>query len=72
MAKGKALCLALKLAQAYHFQNLIIEFDCQVLVNRFSKGAICFAYIDVILADAFLLPYLRIFSRLGGLMCLRM
>lgn len=55
ISEGKALYFALRLAHAHELKDIIIEFDCQLLINCLSKGAIFFSDLDSILEDALML-----------------
>lgn len=47
--------VALKLAISHEVRDIIVELDCQVLVNRLSKGAIFSSDLDTVLEDDLLL-----------------
>ncbi|XP_021744188.1 uncharacterized protein LOC110710224 [Chenopodium quinoa] len=49
IAEGKALLLAVKLAQQYGYEDVILESDSLVLINRFSKALVF--YFDCVLDD---------------------
>ncbi|XP_021751358.1 uncharacterized protein LOC110717026 [Chenopodium quinoa] len=51
VAEGRALLTAIKLAQRHGFNKVILESDCQVLVNRLSKADIYFSELDNVLED---------------------
>lgn len=55
IAEAKALAMAIKLAKRYGFEEIILESDCQLLVNRLSKGVTHLSDLDSVLDDIFAL-----------------
>ncbi|KAL2931914.1 hypothetical protein RDABS01_037324 [Bienertia sinuspersici] len=55
IAEGKALCLALNMAREQNHTHIIMESDCQHIINRLSKGDFCLSDLDSILDDSFAL-----------------
>lgn len=51
IAEAKALVLAAKLGKKYGLKEVILESDCQLLINRLSKGAMFLSDLDSILGD---------------------
>ncbi|XP_021737851.1 uncharacterized protein LOC110704378 [Chenopodium quinoa] len=51
IAEAKALAMVVKLAKAYGFADVVLESDCQVLVNRLSKAAVYFSDLDGVIED---------------------
>lgn len=49
VAKAKALAMGICLGKRFGFEDVIIESDCQVLVNRLSKSVIFLSDLDAIL-----------------------
>ncbi|XP_021735667.1 uncharacterized protein LOC110702268 [Chenopodium quinoa] len=63
IAEGKALVMAIKLAKRQGFKDVILESDCEVLINRLSKAALFFSDFDGVLEDIISLS--RDFSSVG-------
>lgn len=51
IAKAKALAMTAKLGKRHGFEEVILESNCQNLINRLSKGAIFLADLDIVLGD---------------------
>ena len=51
VAEAKAVALAMKLGARYGFHEVIVESDCQLVVNRLSKNAFFLSDLDFILSD---------------------
>ncbi|XP_021720022.1 uncharacterized protein LOC110687708 [Chenopodium quinoa] len=51
VAEAKALCFAVRITRKYGYEDVVLETDCQVVVNRLSKGAVYFSDLDGILED---------------------
>ncbi|XP_021742837.1 uncharacterized protein LOC110708919 [Chenopodium quinoa] len=51
IAEAKAVCMAARLAEAYGFNDIIVETDCQGLVNRLSKADVFLSDLDNVLED---------------------
>ncbi|XP_048495895.1 uncharacterized protein LOC125495272 [Beta vulgaris subsp. vulgaris] len=49
IAEAKAIEMAIRLGKRYALQAVIVESDCQVVINRLSKNAIYLADLDIIL-----------------------
>ena len=56
IAEGKALLMALRLADRLGLQNVILESDSQVLISRLSNAMIYFSVLDSVLEDHILSP----------------
>ncbi|XP_021736508.1 uncharacterized protein LOC110703056 [Chenopodium quinoa] len=54
IAEGKTLLLAVRLARRYGCDNVILESDSQVLINRLSKASVYLSDFDVVLEDILL------------------
>ncbi|XP_057249939.1 uncharacterized protein LOC130591058 [Beta vulgaris subsp. vulgaris] len=53
VAEAKAIALGLKLGKRYGLQEIIVESDCQVVINRLSKSALFLSDLDLVLHDIF-------------------
>ncbi|XP_021742857.1 uncharacterized protein LOC110708937 [Chenopodium quinoa] len=51
IAEGKAICMAVRLAKSHGYKDVIIESDCQVLIDRLSKATTFFSDLDNVLED---------------------
>lgn len=51
IAEGKTLLMALRLADRFGLQNVILESDSQVLITRLSKAMTYFSDLDYVLDD---------------------
>lgn len=51
ITEGKAILMAIKLAKRYRYEDVIVESDCQVIINRLAKEVVFLSDLDNVLED---------------------
>lgn len=51
VAEAKALALGVRLGKCFRHKEVIIEYNCQMIINRLSNNAIFLSNLDSILRD---------------------
>ena len=51
VAEAKAIAFAAKIGKRYGFHHIILESDCQVIINRLSKHALHLSDLDLVLHE---------------------